>query len=161
MESRSELPIVLPRYVFLDESGDLDFTPASSRFFIICSATITTFQVCHELMELGRDITWEGHGPVTSFHAKNDPQARRERVIQLIQRNDIRFDVTYFEKRKVWPHLQERNSFYSHACFFHLKYVLPRVTRGIDPIMVTGASIGLNRKRLASSHAILAAVENC
>lgn len=161
MESRSELPIELPRYVFLDESGDLDFTPASSKYFIVCTATISSFQVCHELMELGREITWEGHGPVTTFHAKNDPAARRERVLQLIRRNDIRFDVTYFEKRKARPHVQERNSFYAHACYFHLKYVLPRVTRGIDPVMVTGASIGLNRKRLASLHAIQSAVDDC
>lgn len=161
MEHRGELPIERPRYVFLDESGDLDFTPASSKYFIVCTATISTFQVCHELMELGRDITWEGYGPVTTFHAKNDPAARRARVLQLIRRNDIRFDATYFEKRKVHPSLQERNSFYAHACYFHLKYVLPKVTRGIDPVMVTGGSIGLNRKRLASLRAIETAVHEC
>lgn len=161
VEPGSELPIETRRYVFLDESGDLDFTAASSRYFIICTASITNFLCGHELMELGREITWEGHGPVTTFHAKNDPAARRDRVLQLIARNDVRFDVTYFEKRKVNPALQDKHAFYAHACYAHLEYVLPKVTRGTDPVMITAATIHLNKKRLASMHAVQKAVDDC
>lgn len=142
------------RYIFLDEAGDLDFTINSSKYFVISTATVKDYTACHALMHLARTITWEGYGSIVGFHAKDDPTPRRKRVFDVISQHQIRFDFTLFEKRKTIPSLHDRTAFYKHACYRHLRHIMPIVTADVEEVMITTADLTLGKQKKAAFDAI-------
>lgn len=120
-------------YVFIDESGNYDFSPSGTIFWII-TALITTdirpafvelYDLKHELIDQGIDIE--------RFHASEDRQSVRDRVFPIIARLDpkrARVDSVVVEKRKTAPSLQRLSKFYPMMVESLLKY--PFHPRGID-----------------------------
>ena len=71
-------------YVFIDESGNFDFSPNGTRHFVM-SAVYTTRpeQSAHQMSSLKYQLLSEGVD-IPSFHATNDSQYVRDHVFSLI-----------------------------------------------------------------------------
>jgi hypothetical protein len=66
-------------FIFADEAGCLSFTrkPNVSRYFILCTATMTECGVGNALLDLRRRLAWCGESLGDYFHAAEDKQTVR------------------------------------------------------------------------------------
>jgi hypothetical protein len=113
-------------YIFLDESGNLDFSPSGTRYFILSSvAKERPFNAYKELTELKYDLVEMGIG-IEYFHASEDTQAIRNLVFEIIKRNivGIRLDALVVEKAKTGPSLRAEERFYPEMIGYLLNYIL-------------------------------------
>jgi len=120
-------------YIFLDESGNLDFSPNGSRFFLITGVVQERpFEAYKGLCDLRYDLI-EAGGDVERFHATEDKQPVRNRVFAIIQQhlNGMRIDAVIVEKRKTHPHLQLESRFYPEMLGYLLRHVL--LARDLEP----------------------------
>jgi len=139
------------KYVFADEAGNFHFkvAPGASRYFIIGTVTLRDPSIGTGLLELRRELAWQGVALESSFHASEDPQVVRDEVFRLLDGADFRVDATVLDKRKTEPHLQNYERFYKMAWFLHFKYVAPRVITSGDELLVVAASVGTKKRRRA------------
>jgi hypothetical protein len=143
-------------YLFADEAGNFDFSrrQGATRYFILGTVTTPDTSVGSDLVELRRDLAWQGVGLETTFHATEDKQVVRDAVFSLLQGANFRADFTVFEKSKTVPHRQNQDGFYKLAWFEHMKHVGPRVARRRDELLVIASSIGTKKKRRTTRLAI-------
>src|SRR6266446_1895800 len=90
-------------YIFLDEAGNLDFSPNGSRFFVLGSITKERpFHAYKELTELKYNLVEQGTA-LEYFHASENAQAIRNQVFDIIQQNlaGVWIDGIVVEKQKV------------------------------------------------------------
>jgi hypothetical protein len=138
------------RYLFLDESGNLDFTPKGSKYFTLTSVSVNSCQVGNDLLELRRKLAWSDHELFEQFHATEDQQAVRNLVFDSIRKHDFRVDVTILEKSKASKHLSmDPNRFYRLGIFYHLRFVIPQIATQGDELLVACASLGTRKQRAA------------
>jgi hypothetical protein len=74
-------------FIFIDESGNFDFSKIGTRHFLL-TATVTTtpFRIADELNKLKYSLLIEGTFDTTgSFHASEDKQAVRNAVFDFIE----------------------------------------------------------------------------
>lgn len=135
-------------YVFADEAGTFAFNtnPSSGRYFILTTVTMQDCSFGNDLLELRRQMAWRGID-IEAFHATEDLQAVRDEVFDVLKDIPCRVDCTVLDKRKTLPRLQTRDSVYKLAWYLHSKYVIPRVTRPGDELLVTAASLGTKSER--------------
>jgi hypothetical protein len=139
-------------YVFLDDGGNLDFSPNGTRFFVLSSvAKERPFHAYKELTELKYDLVELGTN-IEYFHAAEDNQATRNQVFDIIQRDltGLRVDSLIVEKRKTEPPLRAEERFYPEM----LGNLLSRVVTGQDlaqfaEVIVYTDTIPIQRKRQA------------
>lgn len=144
-------------YIFLDEGGNLDFSPTGTKYF-----TLTTLskerpfesyehlnELKYNLIELGVEIEY--------FRASGDRQAVRNSVFDIINTNlnSMRLDSLIVEKRKTGPALQHEERFYPEM----LGYLLPYVVNGynlslFEKVIVFTDNIPLQKKRKAIEKSI-------
>ncbi len=136
-------------YIFGDESGQLEFHPKASRYFILTTVVVPDCRVLDELLWLRRQLAWEGLSGHPEFHATDEQQPVRDRVFEVLRHLDFRIDATIFEKRKAHPDLYTTaDRFYRYAWFYHFKYLARCVLR--DPgsrLLVVPATLGERRKK--------------
>ena len=118
-------------YVFIDVSGNYDFSPAGTMSIVITSTlcsdinpgVLELYAVKHEVIDQGIDIEY--------FHAAEDRQPVRDRVFNVISGlTHLRIDSIIVEKSKVDPKLRPLNRFYPTMVEYLLQY--PFDPRGID-----------------------------
>ena len=65
-------------YLFADEAGNLDFSTknGASRYFIVGTVAMGDTQLGHDLLELRRELAWQGVGLESSFHASSVSRRR-------------------------------------------------------------------------------------
>ncbi len=109
-----------------------------------------------ELLELRRELLWEGHELGDSFHASTDKQAVRDRVFQLLGRHDFQVIAQIMEKSKAQSQIRQTNErFYQYGWYYLLKFALRKVlNRNTTEFMVTAASIGTKRGQQVFSDAV-------
>lgn len=136
-------------YVFGDESGQLEFHPKASRYFILTTIVAPDCRIFDELLALRRQLAWKGLHCHPEFHATDEQQPVRDRVFEVLQRLEFRIDATILEKRKAHPHLYATaDRFYKYAWFYHFKYLARRVIRNRDVrLLVVPATIGERKKK--------------
>ena len=95
-------------YVYGDESGNFDFSDqeGASRYFILTTVTVVDRAIESNLLDLRRELAWEGESLAGGFHATNDKQRVRDRVFTVLGRYDFRMDATILEKRKADPRIR-------------------------------------------------------
>jgi Protein of unknown function (DUF3800) len=140
------------KYVFADEAGCFTFSrgPNISMYFIICTVTMSELSVGQALAELRRILVWEKQPVGDYFHATSDAQVVRDRVYEVIVRHNIKIQVTICEKAKADPSLTTNKSrFYKYPWFYTFKHgIAPFIKEG-DDVLVTAASIGTKKEKLA------------
>jgi hypothetical protein len=143
-------------YVFADEAGDFAFERGAgkSRYFIIGTATMPDTSIGTALLDLRRELGWNGL-VLEQFHAHGDKQRVRDRVFDVIARSNVRIDATVLDKTKTQPHLRaDPLRFYKQAWFLHFKYVAPRIANALDELFVVTSSLQIKRKRQAIDWAV-------
>ncbi len=137
-------------YVYGDESGNFDFSDqeGASRYFILTTVVVAGHAIEADLMDLRRQLAWEGESLASGFHATNDKQRVRDRVFAVLERHDFRVDATILEKRKTDPGRRSPSRLYSLAWYFHLMGLIPELVAGHDELLLIAASIGDRDMRL-------------
>lgn len=113
-------------YIFLDESGNLDFSTKGTQFFLIGGIVQERpFEAHKALCDLRYDLIESGEDR-HAFHATEDKQAVRDRVFTIIQQHlkTMTIDVLVVEKRKTHPKLQVESRFYPEMLGYFLRHVL-------------------------------------
>lgn len=148
-------------YVFGDEAGDLAFRPPAqgiSRYFIIGTVTLDDHSIGSELLELRRELAWDGLH-LDSFHATSDKPYVREQVYEIIAGHDLRFDATLLDKRKALPRTyKDPLYFYKLAWYLHFKYVAGEIADDRDELLVVASSLQIKRKMTTTKAAVHEAV---
>ncbi|KMP11763.1 hypothetical protein UR09_02450 [Candidatus Nitromaritima sp. SCGC AAA799-A02] len=153
MNSQSTAPRYL--YIFLDEGGNLDFSPKGTKYFTMTSvAMVRPFEMAdpldelkYDLIELGLDIEY--------FHASEDRQYVRNRVFPIIQPHlkNIQIDSLVVEKRKAGPALRRDSQFYPRMLGYLLKYPLERTllnkfrVEDVDELIIVTDALPIKKKR--------------
>lgn len=139
------------KFLFADEAGDFEFARKQnvSRYFILCTVTMQSCDIGHQLLDLRHDLAWRGNTAMGDyFHACEDNQCIRDEVFRLIQSADIRIDATILEKSKALPHTRPSDvHFYMHAWYYHFRSIGPSVVRAGDELLLTAAALGTKRER--------------
>jgi hypothetical protein len=141
----------MPRVlVFADENGNFDFSrkQGASKYFILTTVTVADCASGSSVLDLRRELAWQGHGLDREFHATTDPQLIRDAVFASLAPLPFRIDCTIIEKAKAQPHLRSSDDrFYQYAWFYHMRYLAPRILRANDELLVVSASVGVKKQR--------------
>lgn len=116
-------------HIHLDESGNFVFTPKGTKYYIFTAAwTYDPAPLAEQLRALRYSLIKDGHGEkLSGFHACDDPNPRRERVVSALRSHSgWNFASIVIEKRRVNPNLYKPEDFYPKF----LSYVLNFVLRG-------------------------------
>lgn len=137
-------------HIFLDESGNLDFNPSGSRYFVMTSISLVRpfpwaaalDDLKYDCIEYGRDL--EG------FHCAHDHWHIRRRVFDIVESvlDGIVIDYLVVDKPKTSPEYQDASKFYA----FMLEYLLDHVVTshpcvGANKVIVITDTIPAKRKR--------------
>ena len=151
-------------YIFLDESGNFDFSPSGTRHFVLTSVSMERpFPVAaalddykHDCLEYGLDLEY--------FHCYRDGKIVRNRVFELIASHldGMRIDCLVVEKAKVEPALQEDRRFYPEVLAHLLKLILPVELDDGDAerVIVITDTIPVNKKQRAVERGVRTALHS-
>ena len=146
--------------IFLDESGDLNFSPTGTDYFVLTSVSaISPFPFTSALDDLKYDCLESGLN-LQAFHCTEDKQHVRDRVFTIVGANlsSLRVDSLIVEKRKTGPSLREETRFYPEMLGYLLKYVLPGVPQPRTAITVITDRLPVQRKRRSVEKAVKGAL---
>jgi len=106
--------------------------------------------VATDLLALRRTLAWEGYDLGEFFHASTDQQAVRDKVFEVIRKRDFTIQATIMEKSKARAQVKEsKPRFYQYGYFFHFKYGVSPNLGSDSEALVTTASLGTRRERIA------------
>jgi hypothetical protein len=144
-------------YVFLDEAGNLAFSPMGTRYFLLGALVKERpFLAYRELAELKYDLVELGT-ELEYFHASENAQPVRHRVFEIIRRHlaNVRIEALVVEKSKASPALQREEVFYPRMLGLLLSRILGEhdLSRFKEVIVFTDA-LPVQKKRAAIEKAI-------
>ncbi|MEW6354230.1 MAG: DUF3800 domain-containing protein [Pseudomonadota bacterium] len=144
-------------YIFLDEGGNMDFSPSGTKYFSLTSVIkLRPFLIAPELDNLKFDLIELGLD-IECFHAAEDKQPVRDRVFGVIRRHlpNLRIDNLIVEKSKTGPALQDTLEFYPKMLGYLLRHPLKNHSlTGIDEVVVITDNIPIQKKKKAVEKAI-------
>jgi hypothetical protein len=145
-------------YIFLDESGDLNFARNGSRYFLLTSVTKERpFEAFKALHDLRYDLVERATEVDEYFHATEDRQEVRDCVFKVILNHlaGITIDSLIVEKAKTGPALREVDRFYPEMLGYLLRHVIRESNvKGYDEVLVFIASLHEGQKRKAMEKAV-------
>ncbi|MFZ5366000.1 MAG: DUF3800 domain-containing protein [Patescibacteria group bacterium] len=150
-------------FIFIDESGNFDFSSAGTKYFVLTSvSTLTPLIQRGNFLKARYQLLSDGIDK-ESFHATEDEQVVRDKVYDLIkQLNDCIVDSVVAQKNKANPSLyieeytkrgrlitrEVEAEFYRTVCQTLLQYVFRRYDNSdIDQIIVVLDAIFTKSKR--------------
>lgn len=142
-------------YTFIDESGNFDFSPSGTRYFVLTGfSTFDPHSLATGFYRLRHDLLSRGH-EVEYFHATEDRQAVRDAVFRELSQHMFEIDAVIIEKAKTHPGLRPIERFYPRISSILLNYILQRhLWRGIDEFVIYTASVATKGKREAFTKGI-------
>lgn len=153
----SEIEKTKTLYIFIDEGGNLDFSPSGTKYFVLSGISQERpFDIYEDLTNLKYDLLEQGLD-IEYFHASEDKQKIRDLVFNIIKKylTKLRLDSLVVEKRKTGTTLQVDERFYPEMLGYLLKYVVERYDLSIvKQVLIFTDKIPLNSKREAIEKAI-------
>jgi hypothetical protein len=114
-------------YVFVDESGNLDFTSKGTKYFVLAAVTAREPLVSSQVLQSRKyELLAKGNGgeDYQCFHASEDSQAIRDFVFEdIASLNNIKINFIYAEKNKAHPDFKNA-TFYTLLGSALIKYLL-------------------------------------
>lgn len=158
MQGVSVLLIGMPRlFIFADEAGCFAFKRAQnvSRYYIVCTVALPSCEIGTKLLELRRQLAWEKAQLGDYFHATTDKQNVRDAVFEIIRSEDFSIQATVMEKSKAQPQTRlSEDVFYKYGWWYHFMYSSGKYINNVEELMITVASIGTKKKRIAFEDAV-------
>jgi hypothetical protein len=144
-------------YIFLDESGNFDFSPKGSPYLVLTAIVAKRpFAWVDKLACLKYDLIEKGF-EIEYFHCTEDLQPIRNETFAVINKeiNGIAIHSVIIEKRKTLPSLHEITDFYPKMLAMLLGYIF-NSTEGkkAKEIVVITDSIPVKKKRVAVEKAV-------
>lgn len=142
-------------YVFLDESGNFDFSANGSTYMVFGAVVLRRpFTIYHNLVDARYDLIEAGHD-LAEFHAGQDRQAVRDVVFKVISEhiNSVVIHSLIVEKSKTDPALHPMNIFYPRMLGYLLRHIL-NSWENCDELIVVTDEIPMTRKRQAVEKAV-------
>ena len=154
-----------PTYIFLDESGNFDFSSKGTRFFVLTSVSMERpFPAYSDLDSLKYDCLEDPSLPdLEYFHCANDSRAVRSEAFSRLSRSlgQMRIDCLIVEKAKTGPALQPGMFFYPRMLGYLLKYVMDREQRtATGELIVVTDTLPIQKQRKAITKAIRIALSS-
>lgn len=150
-------------FIFLDESGNLDFSLSGSRYFVLTCVTMRRpFQANAELDNYKYDCIEYGLER-ERFHCSEDNRHVRQRVFEIIgsQLGNINIDALIVKKSKTGPSLRAETQFYPRMLGCLLRYVLNRASHAqAEETVIVTDTIPLKRRRRAIERAMKLTLAN-
>lgn len=144
-------------YIFLDEAGNLDFSPTGTKFFLLGALTKERpFHAYKELTELKYDLAELGLD-LEYFHAAEDNQATRNRVFDIVRSNlgGVRLDALVVEKCKTGPAMRVEEQFYPRMLGYLLRYILGQHDLSLyKEVIVFTDTLPVQKRRAALEKAV-------
>ncbi len=143
--------------IYGDESGDFRFDqdPSASTHFMVATVTTRSNAVAHALLDLQQDLLVEGFPVDSGFHAYNDSHPVRTRVFGALAQHDFRVDATILRKDRAHEHIRGDNlRLWKLTWYFHLNFLVPRVQRGSDSLLVSAAALSTKMSKKDARAAI-------
>ena len=111
-------PVPDTLFVFIDESGNFDFSPNGTHFFVMAAVVaLAPLDSAAEIQAL-RYRLLAGGLDLTGFHASEDRQTTRDAVFEAFSRiSTVRSHVIYGRKQQTEPH--QRSDAALHSLFGH------------------------------------------
>lgn len=144
-------------YVFVDESGNFDFSSSGTKYFILTiMSTTNPLDIASPLLKLRYDLlpNYAGGSSMEErghFHASEDTQAVRDRVFTILvkKKDEVRVDSVIAQKNKTNPMLQQQPvELYMRMGEAALKYAFNRaVWEGYDHVVLVFSSLFDRKKR--------------
>ncbi|MEI8139029.1 MAG: DUF3800 domain-containing protein [bacterium] len=140
-------------YVFLDEGGNLDFSPSGTQYLSLSSiSTVRPFFFDPPLIELRYDLIESGLD-MPRFHAAEDRQVVRDQVFQsiLAHNGQIHVDSIIVDKTQLPDGMKKVEHLYPVALTQLLKeLVLPNYNLGLyAEVIVITDTLPVDRRRKA------------
>jgi hypothetical protein len=137
-------------FIFADEAGCFNFSrkQGASKYYTVCTISCGDCAAMGAaLLNLRRELVWDELPVGEYFHASEDKQVVRDKVFDLLQKQNFKIQATIMEKSKAQPHIRKTNHrFYNYGWFYHFKFAAPKIiTRNIREMRITTASIGTQR----------------
>ena len=148
-------------YVFLDESGNLDFSSSGTRFFVLTSVTMKRPFPAYDALNEYRYKCIEQHTDLEYFHCAEDSKGLRAGVFRCISDSltEMRIDSLVVEKPKTGPALRADLRFYPEMLGHLLKWVAPRVQRrDTSELVIITDSLPIKRQRKAVTKGVQTAL---
>lgn len=154
-------------YIFIDESGNFDFTVSGTKFFTMTAvSTLSPLQSREELLRRVYEMKYKGWTNGQDdyfFHATEDRQETRDWFFAALKKLDFDIDTIIAQKNKTHPSLytklelsngrfstiRSEERFYDKMSQMLLQYVFRRYEGkdGIEKIVVVLGSIFTEKKR--------------
>ena len=125
-------------YVFLDESGNLDFSTGGTKNYVLAAVvTDNPLATSQELQDLKYDHL-RSDIDTTYFHASEDRQAVRNDVIARLQRmsNTLKVHYIHAQKNKTHPALQNSAAFYGKLGTTLIKFIMTWRASNYDEVVI-------------------------
>ena len=145
-------------YIFLDESGNLDFGPRGTRYFVLTSVSMRrSFEINYVLDSYAYDCIENGID-LEYFHCYNDTKRVRRCVFDLISKHldAMTIDCLVIEKPAVSATLTMGESFYPTMFARLIEIAQPAGTGDADSpeVVVISDTVPINRGRRAVEKSI-------
>lgn len=160
-------------YIFIDESGNFDFSPKGTKFFALTAVSTTQpLKSRKDLLQMSYELKYQGWRNDKDdyyLHATEDSQSIRDWVFKAIKSiDDIEVDCIIAQKNKTNPSLyikqewkigkdkkpclrtvRSEEKFYDKISQILLQYIFNRhhENDGIDKIIVVLGSLFTDKKR--------------
>jgi len=124
------MAVVAALYIFIDESGNFDFSPRGTRYLVLCAYS-TTLPLQHSLkfQQLKYQNLRRGR-EVECFHASEDNLFLRKQVLAIIAGSQkATFDYVYLPKNKTHPSKQSKIHVYEIMAGALISYIFGRLTK--------------------------------
>jgi hypothetical protein len=149
-------------YLYVDESGNFDFSPGGTKFFVMtCVAVSRPFPVQHRLLDVRYDQLESGLD-LQYFHASEDRQVVRDEVFGAIveEMSEYRAYSVVIRKSRTDPSLRAPESLYPLAFEWLMKYILPRrCGEEVETIVVITDDLPERNKRRAMEKGVKMALK--
>lgn len=145
------------RFLAADEAGCFTFERKQnvSRYFILCTVTTDDCSIGDALQVLRRELVWKKKELGDYFHATVDKQDVRDAVYNTLLQHPFRVQATIMEKSKAQPQVRSSKArLYQYSWYYHFKHAIGRHVRADDRLLVSAASIGNRKEKLAFSGAL-------
>ena len=139
-------------YIFLDESGNFDFSVNGTRYLVLTSVSARRpFNWSRPIEDYKYDCIEYGLEQ-EYFHCVVDNKHVRRKVFDIVDNHldAVHIDSLVIEKRKVSLELQEVSRFYPEMLSRLLGLVLPQeLDKGVDKIIVITDTLPVKKKKRA------------
>jgi len=125
-------------FIFLDESGNLDFSNNGTEHYVLAAVTAAQpLSSSVSLQQLKYSLLSQ-HEDIEHFHASEDKQATRDHVFNALKElTNIKINYIYAKKRRAHPKYHDSAAFYALLGKTLLKYLFKgNQVQGHDKIVV-------------------------